>query len=385
MEFSKMETAELLERRAAIASEVDKPEADLEALEKEVRAINAELEKRKADAERRAGIRAAVAAGAGDPVASHDFDQKKKRTEESFREYRNSREYTNAYAEYIKTGNDAEIRQLITNNAPEGTTGNRIFVPTYLEDRIATAWENDPILSRVRRTYLPGNATVEFEASATGAAVHAEGAAAPAEEQLVLGTVTLIPEFVKKWIKLTDSVIRLRGRAFLDYIYDELTYRITLEAARVGVQDIANAPATSNATQVGVPVVTGAPSVTIIPTAAAYLAGEAGTPVVLMNRLTEVDFIAAQAAGSFAVDPFAGLEKLYTSALPAYSAATTGQTYAIVGNLFGERFNFPDGDDVEIIYDPYTEAEANKVKIVGRYFVGHGVTAPGYFAKINKA
>lgn len=300
-----------------------------------------------------------------------------------FKEFRNSKEYINAYAEYLK-GNDREVRLLISQNAGESVEGNRIPVPTYLEERIATAWENDPILSRVRRTYYRGNLEIPFEVSATDAVVHAEGAEAPQEEELVIGTVVIVPEFIKKWIQLTDTVLRLKGREFLDYIYDEITYKITLEAARQGVLDILNAPATTSTSGIGVPVVSGAPSVTVIPEAAAYLSSEAGTPVVLMNRLTEIEFLNAQVAGSFSVDPFAGLTKLYTSALPAYSAAASAAPYVIVGNLYGLQFNFPDGDDVEIIYDPYTKAEENLVKVVGRYFASHGVTSLGHFVKVAK-
>lgn len=369
------------ERRAQIREEIkaagddaalDAIEAEKAIIEERIAAIKADIEKRKADM-------AAVIAGKG--KTKENMEEKRM----DFKEFRNSKEYIDAYAEYIKKGNDREIRLLISQNAGEGVEGNRIPVPTYLEERIATAWENDPILSRVRRTYLPGNLEMPFEVSATPATVHEEAADAPQEEQLVLGTVVIVPEFIKKWITMTDTVLKMKGQVFLDYIYDEITYQITLEAARQGVADIVDAPASTSATEIGVPVVTGAPSVTIIPQAAANLSSEAGTPVVIMNRLTEIEFLNAQVAGSFAVDPFAGLEKLYTSALPAYSAAASGAPYAIVGNLYGLQFNFPDGDDVEIIYDRYTMAERNRVKVVGRYFASHGVTSLGHFVKIAKA
>lgn len=368
------------ERKAQIREEI-KDAADneaLDAIEAEKAIIEERIAQIKADTEQRKADMAAVLAAKGEPVQKEE-----KRMD--FREYRNSKEYVNAYADYIKSGNDREIRMLISANAGAEVDGNRVPVPTYLEERIATAWENDPILSRVRRTYFRGNLETPFELSASGAAVHEEGADAPSEEELVLGLVSVKPEFIKKWITLTDTVIKLKGQEFLDYIYDELTYRITIKAAEEGIADIVGAPAVSSATAIGVPVVSGAPSVTIVPTAAANLSSEAGTPVVLLNRLTEVDFLNAQVAGSFSVDPFAGLEKLYTSALPAYSAAASGQTYAIVGNLYGLQFNFPDGDDVEITYDPYTMAEQNRVKVVGRYFASHGVTSLGHFAKITKA
>lgn len=369
------------ERRAQIREEIkaagddaalDAIEAEKAIIEERIAAIKAETEQRKADM-------AAVLAGKG--KTRENMEEKKM----NFKEFRNSKEYIDAYAEYIKKGNDREIRLLISQNAGESVEGNRIPVPTYLEDRIATAWESDPILSRVRRTYYQGNLEQPFEVSATDANVHEEADDAPQEEQLVIGTVVIVPEFIKKWITMTDTVLKMKGQVFLDYIYDEITHKITLEAARQGVADIVDAPASTSATEIGVPVVTGAPSVTIIPKAAANLSSEAGTPVVIMNRLTEIEFLNAQVAGSFAVDPFAGLEKLYTSALPAYSAAASGAPYAIVGNLYGLQFNFPDGDDVEIIYDPYTMAERNRVKVVGRYFASHGVTSLGHFVKIAKA
>lgn len=381
MDYKTMKTEELLERRSAIALEVETEGADMNALEEEVRAINKELSARKDAAAKKDEIRKQVAEGAGTVLKTITQEDKKM----DFKEFRNSDAYVNAYADFIKSGNDTEIRMLISANAPEGTEGNIVPVPTYLEERIQTAWERDEILSRVRKTFLRGNLSQSFELSATGAAVHAEGAAnPPAEEELVIGTVTYIPEMVKKWITITDTVAKLKGREFLDYLYDEITYRVLLKAVELGIADIVNAPAASNATTIGVPAISGAPSVTVIPTAAANLSSEARDIVVIMNRLTEVEFLNAQVAGNFAVDPFAGLPKIYTSALPAYSAATSGNTYAIVGDLNGLQYNFPDGDDVEIIYDPYTLSENNRIKIVGRLFASHGVTAPGRFAKITK-
>ena len=382
MKIKEMEAAALEERKKAIAAEIDNEGADLVALEAEAREINAELEARKAEAEKKTRAREEVAKGAGNPIKT--IVEQEERQVKTLKEIRSSEEYINAYAKYIKEGDDKEVRMLISANAPEGTEGDIVPVPTYLDERIQTAWENDPILSRVTRTYLRGNLEISFELSATGADIHPEGAEEPTEEELVLGTVKYIPEMIKKWISLTDTVAKLKGREFLDYIYDEITYRITMKAAELAVGDIVDAPAVSDATHIGVPVVNGAPSVTIIPTAAANLSSEAGTPIVIMNRLTDVEFLNAQVAGSFNVDPFAGLTRVYTSALPAYSAASSGDTYVIVGNLAGERFNFPDGDDVEIIYDPYTLSTSNKIRITGRYFAAHGVARLGHFVKVTK-
>jgi hypothetical protein len=104
-----------------------------------------------------------------------------------------------------------------------------------------------------------------------------------------------------------------------------------------------------------------------------------------MNRLTDVEFLAAQAAGNFAIDPFAGLPRVYTSALPSYATATAGTgVYAIVGDLSGVTVNFPEGDGVVIKYDEMSEAEADLVKVVGRIYAAHDVTGPGKLAKLVK-
>ena len=48
MDIKEMSVEELMERRSAIAAEIDAPEADLDALEAEARSINEEIENRKA-------------------------------------------------------------------------------------------------------------------------------------------------------------------------------------------------------------------------------------------------------------------------------------------------------------------------------------------------
>lgn len=65
MEMKDMSIDELEARKAAIATEVEGEGADLDALEEEVRSINAELEARKEAEEKRAEVRKAVAEGAG--------------------------------------------------------------------------------------------------------------------------------------------------------------------------------------------------------------------------------------------------------------------------------------------------------------------------------
>lgn len=177
----------------------------------------------------------------------------------------------------------------------------------------------------------------------------------------------------------------MKGEEFLRYIYDEITYRVTKKLADECINDITTANATNGSTAIGVPVVTMAPGLTTIPTAVANLAEDARGLVVIMNRLTEVEFLAAQVSGNFAVDPFAGLPRVYTSHLPAYASATGGtDIYAIVADLSGMRVNYPNGDGMVIKYDELTRKKEDIVEVLGRQYAAHGITKLGRFVNIKK-
>jgi len=369
---------QLEERKAEIVVSLDNTEADLDldALEQEVRSIKEELETRKAEEAKKAEIRASIAKGEGTVMQKFEQETPAVKTNE---EIRSSAEYCEAWKNYVMTGNDAECRSLLTTQV-SGT----VPVPVILEGGVQTAWENDPIMSRVRRTFVRGNLKVAFELSADGAYEHTEGTTAPTEESLTLGVVELVPKNIKKWITISDEVVAMGGEEFVRYITDEITYQIVKKAAALGIADITGAGTQNGSSAIGVPQVTEAPGLTTIAEAAAHLSDQAGNVVVVMNRLTEVEFTKAFAAGNFAVDPFAGLPRIYTSALPAYNAASASAVYAIVGDLSALQYNFPEGDGIVLKYDDTSLAEKDLVKIVGRQYAAHKITRPGRLVNIVK-
>jgi len=374
MEIKTMTVEEIEARKLEIAGLIETEDADLDALQEEVRTLNEELETRKAAAAKKEEIRTAVAAGAGTVIQK--VEEVKKMTNE---EIRSSAAYTDAFAEYLKTGNDRECRALLT----EQVSGT-VPVPKIVDGIIRTAWDSEPLLARVRRTYIRGNLKAAFERSADPAYVHTEGTTGLTEEDLALGIVEMIPRNIKKWITISDEAISLGGETFVRYIYDELTHQITRKLAALVVADITGAGTSHSSSAVGIPKINAAPSVTAIPTAASNLSEEARDLCVVMNRLTEASFISAYASASFAIDPFAGMTKIYSSALPAYSTASTNDTYAIVGDLSACQVNFPEGEDVVIKWDDLSLAEDDLVKVVGREYAAHAVTAPGRLARLTK-
>ena len=378
MELKEMSVEQLEERKNAIVAELDNEDADLDALEAEVRSIKEELESRAAEEAKKVEIRKTVAEAKAPVVVVEKVEEERKETMTNA-EVRASKEYVDAFARYLVSENDAEVRSLLTENV-----SGSVPVPAIVDDIIRTAWEKSDILSRVKKTNIKGNLKVAFELSADGAYVHTEGTAAPTEESLTLGIVTMIPKNIKKWIRVSDEAIAMGGETLVRYIYDELTYQIVKKLSALVIADITGASTSASSSAVNVPAISMNPALTTVATAFANLSDEAQNPVVIMNKLTYASFIGAQAGGNFSFDPFNGLPVLFSSALPAYSSASTNQVYAIVGDLRGAQVNYPEGEGIVIKYDDLSESESDLVKIVGRQYAAHALTACKMFCNIKK-
>ena len=362
-------------RNAEIKNEIEAAteQAQLDALVEERKILDEReealiVETRKADMLK-------VAGGAGVKITAAP-----KTEQRSLDDIRSSKEYVDAYARYLVDGNADECRSLLTVNA-----SGQLPVPTIIDEIIRTAWDKSEILSRVRRTFVRGNLKVAFEKSATGANVHTEGTTAPTEEVLELGIVEMIPANIKKWITISDEAVAMGGERLLRYIYDEITYQIvTKKLTDLVVGDIAAAPTTATSSAASAAAITAAPGLTTVATAFANLSDEARNPVIIMNKLTYANFKAAQAAGYYNADPFEGLPVLFNNSLPAYDSASANAVYMIVGDLNGVQVNYPEGDNVVIKYDELSLAEKDLVKVVGRQYAAHAVTACGRFCNVKK-
>lgn len=382
MEIKDMSIDELEARKAEIAVEIDNEGADLDALETEARSIKEEIESRKAAEAKKAEIRSAVAQGEGVTVEKIEPEV---RTMPTIEEVRNSKEYIDAYAEYVKSGDDTECRNMLTTS--EASNGSAsIAVPTFVYDIVKTAWDREGITARVRKSYLKGILKVGFEISGTDAQIHAEGGEAVSVEDLIIGTVTMTPQSIKKVVQLSDEVYDLRGEAFLRYLYDELTYRIAKKAADTLVASIIACGTVSTATCPGVPkLVATSATLGTVAAAIANLSDEANNPVIMMNKLTWGTFKGLQAEGNYGYDPFEGLPVLFNNTITAYSAATTGVPYMIVGDLEqGALMNFPNGEGIEFKFDEMTLKKQDLIEVLGRMYVAIGVVAPGAFVKVTK-
>lgn len=185
---------------------------------------------------------------------------------------------------------------------------------------------------------------------------------------------------------VSDEVMDLRAPEFLEYIYSELAYQIAKKAADTLVGLIVAATTANTSNAVGVPAITVKTlGLDTIATAIANLSDEATEPVIMMNKLTYAAFKGVQAASNYGYDPFEGLPVEFNSTITAYSAATTGVAYLLVGDLAnGALANFPNGDEITFKFDDLSLAERDLVKIVGREYVGLGLIGPKHFVKVTK-
>ena len=355
---------------------VDEPNANLDEIEREIDTIKELREALIAERETRKAEIAEIINGKGEEIEKETIETM------TNNEIRNSKEYIDAYAKYIRTGSDKECRALLTENA-----SGSVPVPEIVESRVRTAWERDGITSRVRKTYLKGNLKVGFEISASGAVVHTEGAARPDEETLVLGILELVPASIKKWITISDEAVDMGSEEFLDYIYDELTYQIAKKAASTLLEkiDACGTVSTNSPAAVAVPAIAAnTASLTLVAECLSKLSDEAVDPVIVMNKATYADFVSARAIANYAYDPFEGLDVVFNNSVKSRSAATTGETWLYVGDFGnGAQMNFPNGEEIQFKYDDLSLAESDLVKIVGRMYVGMAPVAPYAFAKVE--
>lgn len=349
------------ERAAKIAEETrDASEEILAELSAELDMIEERKNIIKAEAEEKRAAMEAVLEGEGEVI---EEVKEEERTMTDVKEIRKSPEYLDAWVENLKGRASEEQRTLLTTNAEENGT---IAVPSYVEDRIETAWESNEIVRRAKKSYFKGNLKVGYEASAEGAQIHEEGGEAITEEALVIGFVELIPSTFKKMVKYSTEVLDMKGEAFVDYIVDEIEHQMakTIGDSCIMAARTESAPLKQEYTAAGSALTTAD-----IIAAEGLLAGDAN-PVLIITRATAAALKAAALSAQYGYDPFDGLEVVYVD------SAAIGHHLGVVADLTAWQINFPNGDDVKFVFDEFTEAPADIVRVIGRLYAGFGIVAP---------
>lgn len=361
-EILALDMADLEKRSLEIAEEVKTADSEsLDTLSEELDAIEERKAIIKAEADEKRAAMEEVLSGKGEPI---EEKQEERKTMDN-KEIRKSAEYLNAWVENIKGRANEEQRALLTENAENGT----IAVPTYVEDRINTAWESNEIIRRAKKSYFKGNLKVGSEASSEGAIQHEEGTAAITEENLVVKFAELIGVTFKKMVRLSTEVMDMKTEDFIDYVVDEVEYQLAKTIGEHLVKHVGDY-ATDNSLLQSVNAAGATLSTADIIRAEGMLAGDAN-PVLITTRANAAALKAAVLSAGYGYDPYDGMDVVYVDA-----NALGENKLAMVVDLSAWQFNFPNGDEPTYVFDEYTEAAADIVRVIGRVVVGMGIVAP---------
>ena len=159
MDVNELTIEQVETRMAEIEKELESEDSDINALNAEVDALIA----RKSDlvnaANEKRSLLDKVATMNAQVVTAKPTEERKTM---SNAEVRASKEYLDAYVNYIKKDDDTECRALLTE-----IVSGQVPVPTYVEDRVRTAWQKNGLMNLVRKTYVKGILKVAFERSAS--------------------------------------------------------------------------------------------------------------------------------------------------------------------------------------------------------------------------
>lgn len=215
MEFKTMETEALIERKKSISIESEAEGADLDALEAEIRAINEELEARRAEEAKKAEIRNAVAEGEGEVIKTFENMEEKR---EMFTV--DSIEYRDAWTKSIcKLPMNEEERAALTSAGAviPTTTVNAVW-----DKLVADA----PLLAKVDLTRF--RTYVRFPVATTNNAATSQAVGGTISESSdVIGYVDLIPNEYVKLLTVGTDIENMAISAIHDWIVDNLAGQIS--------------------------------------------------------------------------------------------------------------------------------------------------------------
>lgn len=212
--IKELSVEELMERRTAIAAELDAPDADLDSLEAEARAIKEELEERKTKEAQRAAIRNDVAAGSG--TVTKTFEEKN--------EVRDM--FPIDSVEYRDAWTKSKIGRELTTEERAALASAGAVIPTMT---INAVWDKlvqpAELLGKVDVTQFP--TYVRFPKATTNNAATSQAIGTTITESSdVIGYVDLVPNEYVKLLTVGADIEHMAVSAVHDWIVENLVGQI---------------------------------------------------------------------------------------------------------------------------------------------------------------
>ena len=212
MELREMTVDQLEEMKATIRKSVEEDGADLDQLEADARAINEELERRKAEETAKAEARAKVAAGAGKVIETPHVEERKENKMYGVE----TKEYRDAWVKNL-------IKRPVTEEERAALASAAAVIPTMTVNAV---WDKlvkpAELLGRVDVSQFPNY--VRFpKATTVNAATNQAVGGTISESSDVIGYVDLIPNEYVKLLTVGADIDHMAVDAVHDWIVNNLT------------------------------------------------------------------------------------------------------------------------------------------------------------------
>lgn len=205
---------EIETRLSAIAQELEKDDADVEALERETRSLKEEKDAIVQDAERRRKLREQIAAGGGRVVRTFGDEGREERTYGM-----ETPEYRSAWLRNLQGLElTVEERAAVTASAA---------IPTQTMSKIIHRLELTPLIQAVDVTYIPGNVTYPIEKTVNAVGWVEMGTAAT-DSADAIDSITLVAYKLIKTVEITADVKAMTIDAFEYWLVARLGNKLSV-------------------------------------------------------------------------------------------------------------------------------------------------------------
>lgn len=337
-------------------------------------------------------------------VSTKRINERAKLQKEEDMDIYETRAYELAWANYIKTGNDAEVRGLV-NTQTAGSAG--LLVPRNLVnaigDKVRTAGR---ILALCDIINFQGITEYPVAGTRSDPEIHDEtGTAVKKEKDISILSVSMEPQFIAEILRTTRKFEADSISAFWDWIMAELPDALRrvidkkiFSGGQAGKDGIHGILTNTNSDFVA----TLSTHILDFNTANQAVAllddGVEDNVTMVMNRKTFFNDVMGLAGTDGhpiwkqVSDVSSGKPKFvmggypveFTKELPEYAAATSGQPYIVAGDFKAMKLNFPEGFAPNIIRDEITEMDKNIIRYLSEIYVAGNITRLGHFVKVTK-
>lgn len=214
MEMKEMTIEQLDERKAAINAELDAPEADLDALDAEARAIKEELDNRKAAEAKKAELRKQVAEGAGEVIQKFETEERKEMEKFGI----DSKEYRDAFMANLVGQATVEQRAILADNSAYGDgLSLPVGLDTQIWDQVTTA---HPILGDVN--VLRSGIAIKVTKMSPAAITKKMDSATSSEQTFTSAEVVLVGADYHTYVCLSYAEAKMSQGAMESFLVKEV-------------------------------------------------------------------------------------------------------------------------------------------------------------------